>query len=83
MSLDFGITYWHRFSSMITPSTIFSLTLVNGFLSIVTGISGGGGNFFCHRKPCRVSFGYVQRNLSLGAPCLKINYDKLNATRRV
>ena len=36
-----------RFSSIITPGTLFSLTLVSGFLSVVTGISGGGGgNFF-------------------------------------
>ena len=36
-----------RFSSMITRSTLFCLTLVSGFSSIVTGISGGGGgNFF-------------------------------------
>ena len=41
-----------RFSLMITPSTLFSLTLVSGFASVVTGISGGGGAFFCHRKPC-------------------------------
>ena len=31
-----------RFSLIITPSTLFSLTLVSGFLLIVTGIYGGG-----------------------------------------
>ena len=72
-----------RFSSIITPSTLFSLTLVSGFSSIVTGISGGDGNFFCHRKPCSFGyFGYVQGNLPLGAHCLMIDYGKLNVYQR-
>ena len=70
------------FSSMITPSALFSLTLVSGFSSIVTGISGDGGNFFFDLENHVVSFGYVQGNLPLGAPCLKINYGELNVYQK-
>ena len=67
---------------MVIPSSLFSLTLLSGFSSIGTGISGGGGNFFVIVENHVVCFGHVQGNLPLGAPCLKINYGECNVYQK-